>query len=164
MIRLMLISLVALGALSGCAAIQYEHPTDPAAPSVTFLNKSKVEISVYGYKDANACIKQINISKQNSRNISLSPGKSEKINVRFNEPFSFLVGLNDFPKECFMIGTIIPSPSNNYIVDINYDGKVCYMLPKRLQDGIEVSDSSFLPRVFKRPFTDSYSACADKLP
>ena len=163
MIRFMQISLIALGALSGCAVMQYDHPADPAAPSVTFVNHSKANVAVFGYKDAAACIKQINISKQSSRYMDLPPGKSEQIRVRPNEPFSFLVSMSAFPKECFMIGTLIPSPSNSYTASISYDNQRCYLSVKRLQDGVEVPDSAFIPRVFKMPLTDSSSACGDKL-
>lgn len=164
MIRLMQISLIALGALSGCAVMRYEHPTDPTAPAVTFVNHSKADVAVLGYKDAAACIKQINISKQTSRYMDLPPGKREQIRIRPNEPFTFLVSMRAFPKECFMIGTLIPSPSNSYIASISYDTTMCYLSVKRLQDGVEVPDSAFVPRVSKRPLTDSFSACADELP
>jgi hypothetical protein len=164
MIRFVQTLVIVLFMLSGCAVMQYEHPEDPAAPTVTFINNSRADVAVLGFADAATCRNQINISKKTSRYMDLPSGKSEQIQIRSDEVFSFLVSMRSFPNECFMVGTLIPSRSNNYTASIFYDGKMCYVSVMRLQDGIEVPDKAFIPRVFKMPFSSSFPACADKLP
>jgi len=164
MIRFIQALLIAIFMLSGCAVMQYEHPEDPAAPTVTFVNHSKADVAVLGFADAATCKNQINISKRTSRYMDLPTGKSEQIRIRSDEAFSFLISMRSFPKECFMVGTLTPSRSSNYTASIYYDGKMCYASVMRLQDGVEVPDKTFVPRVFKMPFSGSFSACADKLP
>jgi len=156
--------IIALFMLSGCSVMQYEQPEDPSAPTLTFVNHSKADVAVFGFADAATCKNQINISKRTSRYMDLPTGKREQIRIRSDEAFSFLVSMRSFPKECFMVGTLIPSRSSNYTASISYDGKMCYVSVMRLQDGVEVPDKAFVPRVFKMPFSGSFSACADKLP
>lgn len=150
--------------LTACATTKYEAPTSPSAPTLTFVNSSTADVAVFGYENALECKKQINISTRGARYLSLGTSQSEKIRIHPNEPFSFLVSMRAFPKECFLIGTIFPKDSTSYKASAYYDGAKCYLTVKRIQDGIEYQDSAFVPRVSKMPLTDSFSACVDKIP
>lgn len=164
MIRLLQLLFISSFLVSGCALVRYQHPTESTAPTLTFINKSAAKVAVFGYAEAAECKNPINISEQSSSYIDLNTGKSEKIRIRSNEAFSFLISMRAFPKECFLVGTLTPKPSNDYMASIFYDGKMCYVSVNRLQNGIEISDTAFTPRTHKMPLSGGFSACADKLP
>lgn len=149
----------------GCAAPpRYEQPSDPNAPTLTLKNISNNEVAVMGYSDPVECRKKVNISDDSSRYYMDVPnGESKKIRIRPNELFSIFVSMRIWGRDCFLVGSLLPAPSEDYVGVVSYESGVCALSVRRLEKGVEVMDSAFTPRKFKMAiFSDEESQCADR--
>ena len=153
------IVLVVLLNLAGCAgAPRYMPPTDATAPKLTLVNLSGQSTVVQGFADAAECKTPVNLSVDHPfyLDITKTPGE---LRLHPNKPFSFLISMRPFLRDCFLVATVLPRSNTEYKGYINFSQNTCSLRIVRVEDAVEVSDPAFIPRKHSWGF----SACADKL-
>lgn len=155
--------LILLLAQIACTPLpRYPQPTDPSAPSLTLKNESGYEVAIQAYADPFECKEQMTVSNEHPRYMDIS-NKPGKIRLKPEEPFTFLVSMRVFGNDCFLVGTLVPKPSTDYVGSIKLQRGVCSVTVNALQDNVEIPAKTFIPRRFRLSGWGNSSNCADKL-
>lgn len=156
-----LIPILLLAQIACTPLPRYPQPIDPSAPSLTLKNESGHEVAIQAYADPFECKEQMTVSNGHPRYMDVS-NKPGTIRLKPGEPFTFLVSMRVFGNDCFLVGTLLPKPSTDYVGSIKLQRGVC-SITVRLQDSVETPANTFIPRKFRLSGWGNASNCADKL-
>jgi hypothetical protein len=164
MFKLCLMS-TAVAFLSGCAVIQYEHPTTEDAAKLTFANASGGTLVVDGYVDSKLCQGLLNLSEKSKRWVNLSDSPTEEVTLRPNEELSFSFSYARHPNTCRLVGTFTPRERGRYTATFSADHDSCYMTMTVIENGRQVVEKSFRGRKTKtKIFASNDLECLPETP